>query len=188
MSEVLLTKTRGGALQETVKAQLLLDFEANPHFSINDILNLPNREYKSSNNKAVWNRFSYLWNLKTSDPQHYWSLYAKANKAALSGPYRDTVEEESEEIDKEPPSTPTAQSSREQRHQKTTTTNILTPPCSSNLKQKKNMSGSRVKLASLAAPLAFAYNTMFDTLDEAEAAGMFSLIVLLVVCLLFLSF
>jgi hypothetical protein len=48
------------------------------------------------------------------------------------------------------------------------------------------MSGSRAKLASPAG--AFAYNTMFDTLEEAENSGTFSLIILIVVCLFFFPF
>jgi len=123
--EMPLPKTRGSALEETVKAQLHLDSVANPKLSCEDILNLPDRDYKSQNTKAIRNRYIYLQNLKIKDPQHYWGLYTQANKAALSGPYRDTEEEESDE---EPPHTPAAQSSRERRQQTTPTTNISTPP------------------------------------------------------------
>jgi hypothetical protein len=183
MSETALTKNGRGVLQETIKAQLLLDFEANPKLAFQEIVNLPDREYNSLNIKAVKNRLNYLRSLKTKEPPHYWTLFANANKAALSG--LGTAEEETDE---EPPSTPTAQSSRE-RQWKTppsTTTKIPTPPRSSNSKKQNNMSGSRAKLASPAS--AFAYNTMFDTLEEAETSGTFSFIILIVVCLLFLFF
>jgi len=178
--EMPLPKTRGSALEETVKAQLHLDSVANPKLSCEDILNLPDRDYKSQNTKAIWNRYIYLQNLKIKDPQHYWGLYTQANKAALSGPYRDTEEEESNE---EPPHTPAAQSSRERRQQTTPTTNISTPPPPSSNSKRKTRSGSCMK----SSPAAFAYNTMFDTLEAAENSGIFSLIVLFV-CLLFSFF
>jgi hypothetical protein len=182
--EMSLPNTRGGVLEETVKAQLHLDFVANPQLSCEQIINLPDREYKSQNAKAVRNRYLYLRNLKTNHPQHYWSLYSAANKAALSHPYSEDIVEA--EIVEDPPSTPAAQSSREQRRWKTNSSpNLSTPPPSSN--SKKTMSGSRATLSSPAA-LAFAYNTMFDTMEEAETAGMFSLIVLLLCAFFFSSF
>jgi hypothetical protein len=95
--EMLLPKTRRGKFEETVKAQLHLHFAANHKLSCEDILNLPDREYKSKNIKTIRNRHSYLQNLKTKDPQHYWILLSEANKAALYGTYRDTVEEASKE-------------------------------------------------------------------------------------------
>jgi hypothetical protein len=186
--EMPLPKTRGSKLEETVKAQLHLDSVANPKFACEDILNLPDRDYKDQNTKAIRNRFIYLQNLKVKDPQHYWVLYAQANKAAgLSGPYRDCdIEEEEESNEDEPPHhTPAAQSSRERLRQTTPTTNISTPPPRLSNSKKKTMSGSRVKSSPAAS--SFAYNTMFDTLEAAETSGMFSLVVLFV-CLLFLSF
>jgi hypothetical protein len=185
-----LPKTRGSKLEETIKAQLHLDLEANPQFTIQELFYLPDREYKSQDNKAVRNRHIYLKNLKTKDPQHYWLLYSQAHKEALSGSYRDTVEEESDE--EPPPQTPAAQSSRERRRKTTPTTKIASPPPLSNSKKNKNMSAvpsKKLDSASPApAPLAsFAYNTMFEKLEDAEASGMFSLIIL-VVPLLFLSF
>jgi hypothetical protein len=76
MERLLMQKTRGGVLEATVKAQLHLDLVANPNFSCDNILNLPDKEYKSQNVKAFWNWHSYLRNLKTKDPQHYWLLYS----------------------------------------------------------------------------------------------------------------
>jgi hypothetical protein len=178
--EMPLPKTRGSKLEETVKAQLHLDSVANPNLSCEDIINLPDRDYKNQNIKAIRNRFLYLQNLKAKDPQHYWGLYAQANKAALSGPYRDTKEEESDE---EPPHTPAAQSSRERRRQTTPTTNFSTPPPPSSNSKRNTMSGSRMK----SSPAAFAYNTMFDTLEAAETSGMVLLVVLLC-AFFFLSF
>jgi hypothetical protein len=159
-----LPKTRGGVLEETIKAQIHLDFVANPNLTCEDIINLPNRDYRSQNAKAVRNRHTYLKNLKTKDQQHFWLLYSQAHKSALSSPYRDTVEVESDE--EEAPSTPLREPRRKNH------------PRSSNSK-KNDMSAPRGKLSSPAGS-AFAYNTMFDTLDEAEAAGMYALIALVV--------
>jgi hypothetical protein len=161
------TRQGGGALPDLVKARLLIDIVANPLYSCEDILGkLPDRQYKDYSLQSIRNRFHYLVRLKKKDPANFWLLFSNANKSApLSGPYRDQVEEESD--DEEPPSTPPAQS------RKTPNTIFSTPPCppSSN---SKNMKNSRAKVMSPSpATSAYAYNTMFSTMDEAEATGMF---------------
>jgi hypothetical protein len=174
-----LPKTRGGVLKEVLKAQLLLDIVANPNLSCDEIIKLPDREYKYNNIVAIRNRFHFLGRLKVKSPQQFWTLFSAANKSALSGPYRDTSEEESD--NEEPPSTPLAPRSRQ--------STISTPPRSSSNSSKKNMSGSRAKVASSpAVTLAFAYDTMFDSLREAEDSGMLPSINLVLVHLLFSLF
>jgi hypothetical protein len=173
-----LPKTRGGVLKEVLKAQLLLDIVANPNLSCDEIVKLPDREYKYNNIVAIRNRFHFLGTLKVKNPQQFWTLFSAANKSALSGPYRDTREEESD--DEEPPSNPPARSRQ---------SIISTPPRSSSNSSKKSMSGSRAKVTSSpAATSAFAYDTMFESLKEAEDSGMLPSINLVLVHLLFSLF
>jgi hypothetical protein len=162
------TRKGGGVLPHEVKAQLLLDIVTNPLYTVDQIAALPEREYKDYI-VAYKNRFYYLLKLKRTDPKRFWALYSKANRSsALSGDYRDKAEEESD--DEEPPSPST--------RPPTPDTIVSTPPRrpKSNAKKTTNMSGSRAKITSPpAAASAFAYNTMFNTMEEAEATGMFSL-------------
>jgi hypothetical protein len=164
-------------LKKVLKAQLLLDIVANPNLSCDEIVKLPDREYKYNNIVAIQNRFHFLGRLKAKNPQQFWTLFSAANKSALSYPYCNTREEESD--DKEPPSTPPAQSRQ---------SIISTPPRSLSASNKKNMSGSCAKVTSSLAVSAFAYNTMFDSLKEAEDSGMLPSINLLLVHLLFSLF
>jgi hypothetical protein len=168
-------KTRGGVLPELVKATLLLDIVTNPDFSCDKICNLSDREYNNYEISSIRNRFHYLTRKKTRDPKEFWRLYSEANKFALSAPYRDTVEEESddEEPPSTPPATPPAQSSRRQRTPDTSTIPSTPPPPASSLnsKNKKTMSGSARKKYPPSASSTFAYKTMFESLDEAEANG-----------------
>jgi hypothetical protein len=156
--------------------QLLLDIVTNPRLTCDAIVNLPDREYKSQSISALRNRINYLVRLKKNDPSNFWALYSAANKN------RDTVVEEESNHDEEPPSTPPARSHR--RSQQRTPDTILStpPPRPSSNSKNKNMSGSRKKdPTSSATSTTFAYNTMFESLKEAEDTGMLSLINLVLV-------
>jgi hypothetical protein len=159
-------KTKASNLNETLKAQLHLDIVANPTYSCDDIINqIPNRDYKA-HTRAVQNRYAYLQKKKVNDPQNYWSLYAIANKDAVHGGAKSVDAEESIE---EVPSTPvSAHASPSERHVTTPTIHISTPHSSNNM-----YSGSRGKSSASPAAGSFAYNTMFETLEDAELAGMF---------------
>jgi hypothetical protein len=170
------TTTTRGTLAEVVKAQLLLDIVTNPLFTCDQIINLPDRDYKSQSITAIRNRINYLVRLKKNDPSNFWLLYSAANKTSLSGPYRDKeVEEESvDSDDEETPSTPS------RRKTQRTPATISTPSSSSNSTNK--MSGSRSKITSPPATSAFAYNTMFESLKEAEDSGELSLMSIFCSC------
>jgi hypothetical protein len=155
-------KRRGSALPELVKATLLLDKVANSDFSCDEIARLPDREYNNYTIQSIRNRFNYLTTKRKNNPKQFWELYSDANKFAFPATYRDTVEEESDDE-----VTPPAQS----RRQRTPDTTILsTPPPSS--RNKKNMSGSARKKDPPSASSTFAYNTMFESLEEAQENGM----------------
>jgi hypothetical protein len=153
--------TRGGVLGDLIKAQLHLDIVANPKLSCDQIINLPDREYQAQASKAIRNRHLYLRNTKVKNPQHYWKLYSEAHKLAIghapdpsSG---EESEEESEESDKEEPAT---------------TTMLVSPPRNKSNKNNTMSRSSATKSATKSpAASAFAYNTMFDNLEAAEAAG-----------------
>jgi hypothetical protein len=176
-------------LSAELKAQLLIDIVANPNLTCDEIIKIPDREYSTLDSlQSIRNRFHHLGKIKKERPNYFWTLYSEV---ANSGPYRDQVEEESDDEQEPAPSTPPAPFAPPARsaRQRTPDTITSTPPRppSSNSTKKKNMSGSRAKSASTPATSAsksafippatsaFAYNTMFDTLEEAQDAGMYSL-------------
>jgi hypothetical protein len=160
------TKSRGGGLPELLKATLLLDKVANPDLSLSDIIELPDRECNKHDPISIRNRFNYLTAKQKKHPSEFWTLYSEATLVAVPAPYHDTLEAESDDEEQEP-HTPPAQSRRQRTPD--TATILSTPPPSS--KKKKNMSGSARKNDTSSASPAFAYNTMFATLEEAQDTG-----------------
>ena len=95
-----------GLEDELVKAQLLIDSEANPELNWTEVQAL-RREYQGEVSAACRNRFQYLRNLKVKKKGTYWTVYTEAlnlvrqSKLAPSSKLAPKQEAEDEEEEEE---------------------------------------------------------------------------------------
>ena len=97
-------RTVAKGLDELLKAQLLVDSEANPELNWTEIQAL-RRDYRGEVSAACCNRFQYLRNLKVKKKGTYWKVYTEAlnlvRESKLAPRFRDTKQETEDEDEEE---------------------------------------------------------------------------------------
>ena len=97
-------RTVAKGLDELLKAQLLVDSEANPELNWTEIQAL-RRDYRGEVSAACRNCFQYLRNLKVKKKGTYWKVYTEALnlvcESKLAPRFRDTKQETEDEDEEE---------------------------------------------------------------------------------------
>jgi hypothetical protein len=194
------TKTRGGVLSDSLKAQLHLDIESYPSLTWDQVLNLPGREYKKYT-VAVHNCFNYLKLLKTMNPDQYWQLYSSLSTGIGSpGSYWE-VESEDLTLDEDKELEKLARKTRSKGHRKgfvspaaswssPSKVSSMAKLVSSSSKKKSKMTSKNTETTSVAPSVAFVgmQDAKFLSLEEAENAGAYSVFGLLCNFGMYISF